>query len=54
MGNSELPSLLAYFTNFSLDILNSVVVEVSKCDVTQDESQYDGIQRNTAFQHCYG
>ena len=39
MGFSEFPSFLAYFTNFSSDILNSVAVEVSKCDVTQDESQ---------------
>ena len=39
VGFSEFPSLLAYFTNFSLDVLNSVAVEVSKCDVTQDESQ---------------
>ena len=54
MGFSEFPSLLAYFTDFSLDILNSVAAEVSKCDVTWDESQYDDIQRNTAFQHCYG
>ena len=54
VGNSELPTLLAYFTYFSLDILNSVAVEVSKCDVTWDESQYDDIQRNTMFQHCYG
>ena len=54
MGFSEFPSLLAYFTDFSIDILNSVAAEVSKCDVTWDESQYDDIQRNTALQHCYG
>ena len=49
MGFSEFPSLLAYFTDFSLDILNSVAAEVSKCDVTWDESQYDDIQR---IQRC--
>ena len=54
MGFSEFPSLLAYFTDFSSDILNSVAVEVSKCDVTWYESQYDDIQRNTALQNCYG
>ena len=48
-GELRTSGLLAYFTNFSLDILNSVAVEVSKCDVTWDESQYDDIQRNTAF-----
>lgn len=56
MGGGELRTsqLAGLVTNFSLDVLNSVAVEVSKCDVTWDESQYDDIQRNTAFQHCYG
>ena len=53
MGKSELPSFLAYFSNFSLDILNFVAVEVSKCDVTR-ANRNDDIQRNTALQRCYG
>lgn len=53
-GELRTSQLAGLVTNFSLDVLNSVAVEVSKCDVTWDESQYDDIQRNTAFQHCYG